>query len=560
MQGTTHTHEVPTELPRLNLTQAELHIPHYTLSKIAPLLWEGSLATEVGGDFYNYLTAPFILDRPSKLQLKSTNSNTWRNVKSSIGQFMGFAHLYMGHEQPRLALYRDHFQTFLAYVSFLEAREVEGVAFYTACSTAKRVLAYLRHSATSQGTPYAPDQEATYAKQVEVVTGVANQLGPIKRNPKADQDQMEAEGGWLDAQHVVYFSSKVVDGAKGALSLAGGAQCMRIGPAAPTAWKVHDALLVAFMFGYLPPIRPSVLISITHPATERVRPEVCKAVGCTLKNCKGNRIMRCPTGYELHLPHHKNGRKWNRKVVHFRLPPELNPLLQAWVEYGWSYLKKGPHVHTLFLNNRGERLTFGSLGTKWKAMLRDAGIQACFPPRRLRHIFVTSRLENPEQPGPQAEHAAVVMGNSVKAWRKHYHTMHEQHGAQTAVDDMKSYRQACLEKLKEKHSEVEALLKEERRASGAPVGSAASMAQALEQLDFKCVGVMEEEEEEEELERAMQLEAEDVMDAIDAGDAEFQEESEQWDEDDDLELDLSDSQVNYFDGDDSPSSDHSGPS
>ena len=514
------------DLPRLHLTQAELNISHYTLAVVAPTLWEGSLGVELEQGLYAYLTAAFILGRPAKVQLKSTNATTWGNIKRSIGQFMGFSYLYRSHETPQLTLYRDHFPSFLAFISFLMDRKVEGPQFYLACATAKRVLAFLQHDAAIKGTPYSAAQEATYRRQLEVVGGVANQLGPVKHKAKVDQDQLEAQGGWADAAEVVYFSTTVVGGAKTAYRLAGGASTLRVGrsmarPAAFTAWKLHDALLVAFNFGYMPPIRPSVLISISHPTVECVRPDLCKAAGCTIKGCKGNR-MEHGSSYELWLPHHKNGRRWSRKVVHFRLPPELEWLLEAWVKHGWAYLRAGPHVRTLFLNANGEPLTMATFNAKWKAMLKDGGIQASFPPRRLRHIFVTDRLENPEMPGPADEHAAVVMGNSVKAWRKHYHTMHEQFGAQAAVDEMDNYRGACLAKIDPQRNKLLTLREEEETALGREA-MVAGVAAAFEELEI--VGVVDEEEEEEELATAANLHNEEVLATADVAEAEYEEET-----------------------------------
>lgn len=530
--------EVPLELPRLHLTQAELHIPHYTLAVVAPRLWEGTLAVEIQG-LNAYLTASFILDRPAKVQLKSTNATTWTNITRSIGQFMGFAHLYRAHDNTRLTLYRDHFQSFLAFISFLIDRKLEGSNFYVACSTAKRVLAYLKHDAAVKGTPYSTSQEATYRRQLEVVGGVANQLGPVKHNAKVDQEQLEAEGGWADAAEVVFFSTGVVAAAEFALRQAGGIKTLTAGrsaarPAKFTAAKIHDALLVAFNFAYMPPLRPTVLITISHPSVEQVRPELCKAAGCTIKGCKGNRLERgSDGGYELWLPHHKNGRRWSRKVVHFRLPAQLQTLLHAWVEAGWEYMRAGAHVRTLFFNNNGEPLTLGTFGAKWKAMLRDGGIQANFPPRRLRHIFVTDRLENPDMPGPDDEHAAVVMGNSVKAWRKHYHTMHQHYGAQAAVDKMDNYRKACLAKIDPQRAQLLALREEEEKVLGREAVVEGVVA-AFEELEIVPVGVPEEEEEEERA-KAEEEEREERMAAMDAADAEFE-------EDDFLsEIDLGDS-------------------
>ena len=124
-------------------------------------------------------------------------------------------------------------------------------------------------------------------------------------------------------------------------------------------------------------------------------------------------------------------------------------------------LRESPTVPTLFLNRSGTPMTTDGFCRYWKAMLQGGGAKGCFPPKRLRHIFASDRLEHGDRAGPSHEHAAIVMGNSVGAWKKHYHTMFQNWGAQQAVDMMGGYRRACVAKLAEKKGAVAALVREE---------------------------------------------------------------------------------------------------
>ena len=349
-----------------------------------------------------------------------------------------------------------------------------------------------------QGAAYTPDQEAAFQQQLTTLEGLSSEMGTIKRRPKLDQEAMEAEGGWLDAVEVVYFVNKVVSDAKVALE----AVSTRWAPSTELAWKLHDALLVAFNFGYMPPLRPSVVSSVRHPDASTPNAHLCQAAGCSIQGCKGNRLEEGDAGvYSLVLPHHKNARRWGNKVVRFALPSELSWLLQAWLQRGWGLLRAHPAVDTLFLNTRGGALTPTTLRSKWQSLLQGEGHSVHLPPKRLRHVFAAHRMENPEVPGPSNEHAAVVMGNSVTAWRRHYHTMHDHLGAQQAVDRMTAYREACLKAMGAKAAEVAALEAGER------------VHEVVELFDL-------EEEEEEEDERAAlakaSQECDDVyLDAVD---------------------------------------------
>jgi hypothetical protein len=89
--------------------------------------------------------------------------------------------------------------------------------------------------------------------------------------------------------------------------LEGGAASLLLQPALPTnkgiARAVHDALLAAFHFGYMPPLRQACLITLQHPS----HVNKCYDEACTMQGCKGNRLEALPDGsYLFTTPHHKN--------------------------------------------------------------------------------------------------------------------------------------------------------------------------------------------------------------------------------------------------------------
>ena len=373
------------------------------------------------------------------------------------------------------------------------------------------------------GHPYTAEQEAVFKKQLETLECLASEMGSIKRRPKLDQEAMAEEGGWMDAVEVVYFVNKVVTAAQHTLKAAGS-----LGASSPkVAWQLHDALLVAFNFGYMPPLRPSVIVTVRHHDAALPCPSRCQAAGCSIKGCKGNRLELLPAGgYLLVLPHHKNARRWGNKVVRFTLPSELTWLVQAWASHGWGRLRAHDAVDTLFFNSHGTPLTTTTLANKWNQLLQGQGFSVHLPPRRLRHIFAAHRMENPDVPGPSHEHAAVVMGNSVTAWKRHYHTMHDHLGAQQAVDRMTEYREACLKAMGAKPAEMAAL------EAGERVAEAVVLFQLEEEEG--------EEDEEEAIARAQREREEAYLDAVDLASADTEGEEEdsledwEWSEDESL--------------------------
>ena len=179
------------------------------------------------------------------------------------------------------------------------------------------MLAWLRSQAALQGTPYTTEQQQQYDRQVEYMESIANQLGPVKHKAKADKQQLQAEGKWLDAIEVVHFVEQLRGRAVAQLlALPGQVQALVAGTsskaAVGAARALHDALLAAFNFGYMPPIRPSCIITIQHPAMVGVAASTCKGAGCIISGCLGNRLERQGAGYRLVLPHHKNARRWER--------------------------------------------------------------------------------------------------------------------------------------------------------------------------------------------------------------------------------------------------------
>lgn len=79
---------------------------------------------------------------------------------------------------------------------------------------------------------------------------------------------------------------------------------------AKQARQMHDGALAAMQAGYLPPLRPSVVMTLKHPDFAQ---EACGRAGCHYQSCCGNRLVwkAGHTQLELVVMHHKN--MWKTK-------------------------------------------------------------------------------------------------------------------------------------------------------------------------------------------------------------------------------------------------------
>lgn len=393
----------------------------------------------------------------------------------------------------------------------------------------------MRHEAAVAATPYTQEQEVRHQQQVECLRSMANQLGSIKHTAKPDQKLLKEEGKWMDAVEVVMFVEKLIKVAMDTMALlpAGADVFLTAPPRDPAllvaARKVHDAVLASFNFGYLPPIRPSCICSIVHPSFIGTNSlQSCSAAGCKVRGCQGNHLEHLGgKDFKLVLPHHKNQSKWGNQVICFNLPMEMGELLATYCFKVWPYLRANNSVTTLFMTRKGTAMSPKQLCGYWKRMLADAGTSGHFPPRMLRHIFTTHRLEHPEVPGPSNEHAAVVMGNSVEAWVKHYHRNHQNWAAQEAVDNMAVYRAAVLRQVQRHQAAVDAVYTVPRSQEE----TAAMAGQfAFEEEEVEAEWESDTEPSEAVMQTIDVIEAEAAMEAMDAVSAEYAEDSEEEEE------------------------------
>ena len=212
---------------------------------------------------------------------------------------------------------------------------------------------------------------------------------------------------------------------------------------------VHDVCLAVLLWGYLPPVRLTCIAQLTFKG------QGCLHVDCELARegrCLGNRVQQEGSNcYSIRLPHHKTQHHRGNAIVFARLPAEVNWVLSAYLQVARPRLcqiwKKDPTTCFMTKTGHGFDRNASHFSTYFqKQCLPAIGLNtASFPPRTLRHIFVVDRMSAPAgAPGPSHAGAALCMGNSVRAWERHYHLNNDVAEVQRAVDDMPAWRESML--------------------------------------------------------------------------------------------------------------------
>lgn len=187
--------------------------------------------------------------------------------------------------------------------------------------------------------------------------------------------------------------------------------------------------------------------------------------------------------------------RWDNTPLIFRIPDELAKLLDCFLQKGHRVIS--PHSQFVFTNRQAQRFAeAASINHYWGRVSKRIGLPATIPPTRcaffhvlaslllpvlqvhfdllavldfllcgpqsrrsllrlhqteiaslwcrLRHIFVDERRSLNRTAGPSDAEAAMVMGNSTRAWDRYYDMRFQRRGAEAAVNAMPGWRQNML--------------------------------------------------------------------------------------------------------------------
>lgn len=128
---------------------------------------------------------------------------------------------------------------------------------------------------------------------------------------------------------------------------------------------------------------------------------------------------------QLLLTHHKNQQSWKQAPIHVDTYRASTTV---------AHMARGSSQRTLPIplahwrtsmplcihGQAWEGLSTNALRKWWMPWVKAHGGVEHLPPSTYRHIFVDERRSDGRADGPQDKGASMAMGNSLKAWDKHY--------------------------------------------------------------------------------------------------------------------------------------------
>ena len=240
---------------------------------------------------------------------------------------------YHGIRVPSPAHYlQPHLLT--SFISFLMKREVDKPQLLHHLTTALRVVSWLRVS-----QPTLPK----HSKLLDWLKTFSSQIARNMRpNPTKGLEALQDEGKFMPAEQLLPLVLAVRERALALADIA-------LGPAATgprrvaAAKAIHDACLVCMLFGFLPPLRPSCVVSTLRPGCS---PQLCLHPDCQHPTlCAGNRLVwRQQYGSSEPMlvavfSHHKNEGKWAKAgPIECPIPYEVTQLVKHHLQWGHTTL------------------------------------------------------------------------------------------------------------------------------------------------------------------------------------------------------------------------------
>ncbi len=318
--------------------------------------------------FAKWSSAALQLDRGMRYR-RPTQSTTIDKQRDCIAAYAGFLHNFMGIELKALGLrFYSHAHKFMAYISFLVARNAGQGHICKHISLARKVNAYL---ATLNPSPSSEDERHT--KRLDDWLGVleAQIFLAIPKAPRAALPSFDEVCHWAEVlSEEAFHRVKSEEAEFGRL----------------TSWKgarmVQDAIIARLLIGTdLPPARSFCIKTSTHPD---FLPDLsrCPDPGCRTPGCKGNRFILTeneaalgdeePCDYFDYLcgededplpsytvsfiyPHHKTARGDDTRTIRCTIPPNsiLADLLALHILRGHEIM--APNEPALFVSGNPKR-------------------------------------------------------------------------------------------------------------------------------------------------------------------------------------------------------------
>ena len=354
------------------------------------------------------------------------SDSTYKLTQREISQFLGYCHLHMKVSSPTL-LHATNVVMLGHYFSSRHKSGLQGGTLSKGAQALRRVVAWWKLQ---------PEMQGNGSVLAHVHSQLSNLDKQFQKMPKLSQDihDLQQQGQAPSAGELVRTFVAQHDRVLASL---GNVPSLSV----EQARDVHEVFMACLMYGYVPPVRPCVIMTLIGPTTF----VNCPHPDCHFSNCSGNtiRYVLGSDTYHFHVPHHKT--QLSHHALDFDLPEDLVQLARLYFDRAYPALvaDRTSNSHPfMFMNMTGGAISDGRLSQLFKCMLDKWGL-ARIAPRLMRHIFVDEVQSQDASPDFVAG-AAHVMGNSQNQWIRSYDLKRGRRYAQHAIEQFKKLRVAYL--------------------------------------------------------------------------------------------------------------------
>jgi hypothetical protein len=447
-------------LPLSNLTSEQLSIKRFNLKKAAGGKAQLRAVMAQINQYKPWRTDLIRLSRPGWVQ-RLQLSSSWKPHEREIIRFMGYLYTFQGVQQPRLEHYLNG-TLVMQYIGFLKERGLNPSSLSTNLHTAKVVSEWVWQS-QHVGQP-SEQMQPLYSQYQSVLDHLNAQcrhnltIDPAKleRQQEAREQKMAAIS---PEQLCVLIEDVRLQAVRQVADLVVGETEDEKRQA---AIEVMHAAMLTFFFGYMPPIRESIVISLQMPDYKGP----CLHLDCQHPNtCKGNRLTwigdEGNKTLELIAPHHKQSGKpctSNPEPLRVELPEEMCRLVEPHIIWGRKLIiddvcaadevESVPPLVFIWPSTCKAILPQQVSQLFNKVVLSVAEVK--FGPQWCRSLFVAERRAPDRiECGMSDEAAAMIMNNSISAWNAAYDKQRSTRFASEVQQGMPQWRAELLAKGKE---------------------------------------------------------------------------------------------------------------
>jgi hypothetical protein len=432
---------------------------------------------------------PIMLNRDAA-SFKPVAPTTWDCYEQDIYRILGFSHLVLGVPEPCLFTLLNA-GVVMMFVSWALARHMTPQHLSQMLHQVHRVAAWFASSLAT------PKEAPMVAKHMAWAYQLAKQVGGHLQAPPQQLQQLEEgeegeheegeqqqqqqqhatdEGLWVCLHNLLEHATSLVQQGDWDFD---------------TSMQIMCTLVCCLLFGYLPPLRPSVVISLSRPDYKGP----CTWPGCQHKQrCPGNRFFWVAAADQagssssssssaqqqqqllgLDIRHHKGNtrRQQYGEPILAILPPELQHVMQAYLKEGLprllapsTFVVPDGSAFTHPLDSQpyafvwphtGKPIKAQQVATIWREQVLSTGVRS---PQQARSMFVSQvRTAAAEGTLPQdfsEQAAAHIMGHDLAMWDRVYDKVKNLRASHHTISAMAEYRAAMLQQAAQREGAVQA--------------------------------------------------------------------------------------------------------